>query len=329
MKTRVFPSVALWLLITIALGLPGYAQGVNGLKRDFPKADLQTRNVALRELRFDGTTRDSIPPIHDPVYRQVADVDDIGPFEPVISLVINGDARAYPLRIMLWHEIVNGTVGGVPVLVSYCPLCNSGVVFDRRLGGRALVFGNTGRIRHLDMVMYDKGSESFWQQFTGAAIVGKLTGKTLQPLPSRLESLASFRARAPGGRVLVPNDPFARPYGASPYRGMDTGPAPRLMQNYRLPVGIGATDYVVVIGNAAWPLKTLRKKGAVVSGPLTLRWQKGRNSIHDTQIIANGRDLGNVTVTNAQGDDVPHDVVFAFAFSAFRPQGEWMTGQDN
>ncbi len=96
--------------------------------------------------------------------------------EPVISVIINGDARAYPLHILLWHEIVNETISGVPGLVPYCPLCNSGVAFDRRLGGRTLNFGNTGRTRHFDMVMYDKETEGWWQQFLGEALIGSLTG---------------------------------------------------------------------------------------------------------------------------------------------------------
>jgi hypothetical protein len=118
----------------------------------------------------------------------------MGPLEPVLSLIINGDARAYPLRLLLWHEIVNDVVGGVPVLVSYCPLCNSGVVYDRRINGDVLEFGNTGRIRHFDMVMYDRQSESWWQQFTGEAIVGALSGTTMRILPARLESLDKFRS---------------------------------------------------------------------------------------------------------------------------------------
>ncbi len=83
----------------------------------------------------------------------------------MISIDLNGDAGAYPLRILLWHEIVNDVVDGVPVLVSYCPLCNSGVVFDRRIEGKTLSFGNTGRIRYFDMLMYDHQTESWWQQF--------------------------------------------------------------------------------------------------------------------------------------------------------------------
>ncbi len=309
-----------------AFAPPAEAQGIAGLRRDFPQADLEHHLVPLAELRFDGARRDSIPPIDNPEFRPVADPGDIGAFEPVISVILNGDARAYPLRILLWHEIVNDEVGGVPVLVSYCPLCNSGVVFDRRLGGRLLTFGNTGRIRHFDMVMYDHATESFWQQFTGQAIVGMHSGRALTPIASRLESLASFQARAPDGKVLGPGNDHARPYGATPYAGMDSGAAPRVMQQYDLPAGIEALDYVVVVGNRAWPVDRLRKVGEVRQAGMILRWTSGRNSIHDTRSIRRGRDLGNVIVTDMAGQDLAHDVAFAFAFAAFRPQGEWMMG---
>ena len=177
---------------------------------EFPKTDFKKTSISFSEIVTDGPRRDQIPPVTDPKYIQAADDKDLGPMEPVISVIINGDARAYPLRILLWHEIVNETIGGVPVLVSYCPLCNSGVVFDRRLGGRILNFGNTGRIRHFDMVMYDKETESWWQQFLGEAMIGALTGQQMKLIPARLESLAKFIARAPNGKLLVPNDPKAR-----------------------------------------------------------------------------------------------------------------------
>lgn len=284
--------------------------------------------MALDELVFDGATRDSIPPIDNAILAPATGVRDMGRFEPVISISVNGDARAYPLRIMLWHEIVNDTVGGVPLLISYCPLCNSGVVFERRLDGRVLRFGNTGRIRRFDMVMYDHESESFWQQFTGEAIVGDLAGAKLKPVASRVESLGSFRRRFPKGRVLVPADPHFRPYGLTPYQKMDTQGTPRLFATFDLPAGIDALDYVIAIGNRAWPLARLRSAREIHDGGLVLRWQSGQNSIHDAQNIIQGRDIGMVTVTDENGRDMPHDVVFAFAFAAFRTQGQWMTGDE-
>jgi len=292
---------------------------------EFPETNFKKTAIAFSEIVTDGPRRDQIPPIHNPQYIAAAADQELGPLEPVLSIMINGDARAYPLRILLWHEIVNEVIGGVPVLISYCPLCNSGVVFDRRLDGRTLSFGNTGRIRHFDMVMYDQQTGSWWQQFTGEAIIGDLTSTKMKLLPARLESLAKFRARAPQGKLLVPNDTGARPYGLTPYENMDSA-APRIFNRYPLPKGLSAMDRVIVIGNEAWPLKLLRtrKKVEIKSTrvELVLSWEAGQNSIHDKQRIADGRDIGNVIVTR-NGKDFPYDVTFAFAFKAFRPGGKF------
>ena len=145
--------------------------------------------------------------------------------DPVISVEINGDARAYPLRILIWQEIVNDTVGGKPVSITYCPLCNAAILFDRTLDGVVLDFGTSGLLRHSDLVMYDRQSDSWWQQSTGQAIAGTHSGKKLTILPARLESWADFTARfadTKNARVLVPNDPSSRRYGSNPYVGYDS-----------------------------------------------------------------------------------------------------------
>jgi hypothetical protein len=292
---------------------------------EFPNTDFSKTIIDLDEIVTDGPTRDSIPPIHDPQFVAAADADTLGPLEPVISVVIDGDARAYPLRILLWHEIVNDVVGGVPILVSYCPLCNSGIVFDRRLDGELLVFGNTGRIRHYDMVMYDHNTESWWQQFLGEAVIGALSGKRLDMISARLESLQRFRERAPDGRVLVPNDPSARPYGRTPYINYEAGSPRAIAAAYRLPVGVRVMQRVVIVGEEAWTLEFLRKAGTHRAGDLVFEWQPGQNSIHDRGAIAMGRDVGNVVVQRMGPDglrDTPYDVAFAFAFKAFHPDGQ-------
>ncbi len=291
---------------------------------EFPIADFDRRSIEYAEIVFDGAVRDSIPPIADPKFVPAAEAEDIGPLEPVLSIGVDGDFRAYPLRILLWHEIVNDVVGGVPVLVSYCPLCNSGVVFDRRVGGRVLEFGNTGRIRHFDMVMYDTATESWWQQFLGEAVMGELTGTRLKVLPARLESLGRFRARAPDGVVLVPNDTRARPYGLSPYVGMDSAAVPRGAFPYRLPEGVPPLARVVVVGGEAWTVALLRRRERIERDGLIITWTPGQNSIHDARRIAQGRDVGNVVVQRRTAgglEDVAYDVSFAFAFGAFRPDG--------
>ena len=121
----------------------------------------------------------------------VSEVKNLTDTEPVVGRIINGKARAYPLRILTWHEIVNDGLGSVPVIVTYCPLCNSAIIFDRRLDGKVLDFGTTGKLRHSDMVMYDRQTENWWQQFLGQGIVGEMTGKRLKTIPARLESFAN------------------------------------------------------------------------------------------------------------------------------------------
>ena len=167
--------------------------------------------------------------------------------EPVIGLVINGDAQAYPLRILIWHEIVNDVVGGVPVAITYAPLCNTALVFDRRVGDRVLEFGSTGKLRHSGLVMYDRTTESWWQQFLGKAIVGELTGTAVAMLPARLEAFATFGQRAPEGRVQVPPSD-ARAYGTNPYVGYDSAPAPFLYQGM-LPKDLAPLARVVRVGD--------------------------------------------------------------------------------
>ncbi len=320
----IIAAVSLWFAFSGA-----FAQGQRAWQNEFPLTDFDSRSIELSEIDDDGNTRDSIPPVATPIYVDADKATDIGPLEPVLSIGINGDFRAYPLRILLWHEIVNEDIGGVPVLISYCPLCNSGVVFDRRVDGQVLDFGNTGRLRHKDMVMYDKQTESWWQQFTGEAMIGSLTGKSMKPLAARLESLEKFRERAPNGKVLVPENDRARPYGASPYQGMDSRSLPRAVARlnfpYELPDGVRVLERVVIVGDEAWTLAKLKAAKRIEADKLILTWEAGQNSIHDAQVISQGRDVGNVIVqrkTENGLEDVPYDVSFAFAFSAFVPDGK-------
>ena len=314
--------------LALVLAGPAPAQDVFQFAREFPLTDFSKRSIPMSEIRASGDLRrGSFPTIYEPEFTTPADaLTSVGPLEPVLSIGIDDDFRAYPLRIMLWHELVNDVVGGVPVLVSYCPLCNSGVVFDRRLNGDVLTFDNTGRLRHLDMVIYDVDTESWWQQFLGEAIIGSNTGERLTPLPARLESLERFAARAPDGKVLVPPPDVSRPYGQSSHDGMDDVPPALARDRYpfEMPGDVSPLERLVVVGEEAWRLSDLRDAGEMTAGDLVLTWVAGQNSAHDTRRIADGRDVGNVIVQR-QGDngleDVPYDVAFAYSFVAFVPQG--------
>jgi hypothetical protein len=294
--------------------------------REFPKTDFSKHNIDFGEIRSDGMTRDAIPAILKPTFMPAEKLIGMGPLEPVISVEINDDIRAYPLRILLWHELVNDVVGGMPIAVSYCPLCNSAVVFERRVDDQTLTFGNTGRLRHFDMIMYDSQTESWWQQFSGDAIVGQMTGQQLKPVASKIESFELFKGGAPEGKVLIPTDPKARDYGTTPYARMDSRGDKASQFPYAMPKGIAPLERVVVVGNEAWPLRLLADKRRIVTDSLILSWSEGQNSIHDTRWIPFGRDIGNVTVERYRGtdrEDAVHDITFAFAFAAFRPDGTW------
>ncbi len=290
---------------------------------DFSKA-----SVSFVEILSGGVSKDQIPAIDDPVFLNIEDVDDIPDLEPVVTLEIEGERpRAYPIRYLTYHEFVNDRVGDIPVAVTFCPLCNSALVFDGRLDGKELTFGVSGKLRHSDMVMYDRQTESWWQQFDGEGIVGELTGARLEKLPGWMEGFGEFKARNPDGIVMA--EPRARrPYGQNPYVGYDTRPRPYGFYNGEDPPhGIEPLARVLRVEEKAWPLSRLQKTPELIEDGLRITWGQGQASALDGRDIAQSRDVGTVRVFDAEtGKPVAHEVVFAFAFHAFEPEGVWMLG---
>ena len=213
-------TVGLALAAALAIESAIFGGSTNGWETHFERAIID-----LHEVISGGLPRDDIPPVDKPVFDSVMSIRGLSDKSPVISLSISGDARAYPLEVMTRHEIVNDVVGDVPVAVTFCPLCNSAIVFDRRVEGRTLRFGITGNLRFSDLVMWDDASESWWQQLTGEAIVGDYAGRQLDFVTSQLISFGLFRDRHPDGKVL--RGPLGA-YGNNPYRGCDSNPSPFL-----------------------------------------------------------------------------------------------------
>ena len=294
---------------------------------EWPNTDFETTSVeSWVEIISGGPPRDGIPAIDNPRFVAVADKPDLMPREPVITLEIAGETpRAYPIRYLTWHEIVNDTVGDIPVAVTFCPLCNSGITFDRRIAQGTLSFGVSGKLRHSDMIMFDRETESWWQQAIGEAIVGDLTGTELNSLPSWMESWAAFSTRNPDGLVMA-QPAFNRNYGANPYVRYDSSNRPFLYSGEMPPHDIPALARVVRVGERAWPLMRLAEAGKLTEGGVTLTWAEGQASALDSAQIGTGREVGDVRVRDAAGADLPHDVMFAFAFHAFWPEGTWMIG---
>jgi len=301
-------------------------------RNSWPKTDFSIASVSLSQIRSGGPSRNGIPPIYDPNFTPVAEETTLPDVEPVIGLVINGEARAYPLRILIWHEIVNDTLGDVPVAVTFCPLCNAAIVFDRRVtltnGSRTtLAFGTTGNLLNSDLIMWDDATESWWQQFLGQAIVGSLTGTELAIVPSRLESWGDFKARTDSkATVLTPANPNMRQYGANPYQSYDSLPTPFLYDG-ALPEGLPALARVVSLADRdrAWSLEFLKQQGIIITTDgTTVTWSPGQVSVLDKATISESRDVGTVTATR-NGEDVIYFVDFAFAFHAFHPEAPIIT----
>lgn len=291
---------------------------------EWPNTDFEKSSVDFVEILSGGPPRDGIPALDDARFIPL-DQADIPADEPVVALEIEGHpARAYPIRYLTWHEIVNDQIGDRPVTVTFCPLCNSAIVFDGRLGDHVLTFGVSGKLRNSDMIMYDRQTESWWQQFTGDAIVGTMMGAQLTTLPSRLEGFGSFAARNPDGVVMAQPTGHSRAYGQNPYQGYDRSNRPFLFNGEMPPHGIEPLARVVRVGDHAWPLTRLRAQTQITEAGVTLSWRSGQASALDHGAISGSRDVGNVHVRDAEtGKDIVHEVVFAFAFHAFHPQGTW------
>jgi hypothetical protein len=261
------------------------------------------------EILSGGPPPDGIPPVDDPQFVSVAEADEwLNDPEPILVVDIDGDVRGYPLQILIWHEIVNDTVGGIPLAVTYCPLCNSAITFERTVRGVETTFGTSGSLYFANLVMYDRATESLWNQLDGRAVVGLLTGEILNQVPSSTVSWKVFKETRPDGKVLDRNRTgAARPYGTNPYTGLDDPDGRPFLFRGDLDVRAKAMQRVVAMENGdvarAWALDALAGEGpawatndAFDGEPLVIFWQGGEASALDSRAIAEGRDVGTVGV---------------------------------
>ncbi len=261
--------------------------------------------VPLDEIISGGPPPDGIPPIDEPKFVDVEEADGwLDDKEPVIAVEINDIIKAYPLQIMTWHEIVNDQFGDKPVTVTFCPLCNTALVFDREVNGTVYDFGTSGRLYNSALVMYDRQTGSWWSQVMGKAIVGEMTGTQLEFLPAAIISWADFKAAHPDGLVLSRDTGYRRPYGANPYALYDTpGSRPFLFRG-KIDPRLDAMERVVGVelnGEAkAYPFSTLAEKRVVadtVGGQaIVVFYYPGTASALDKTTIAESRDVGAAAV---------------------------------
>lgn len=264
--------------------------------------------VPISEIISGGPPPDGIPPLDDPVFADVAEATDLlEPKESVVALVVDGDARAYPARVLIWHEIVNDTVGGVPVSVTYCPLCNSAVSYRREVNGVETTFGTSGSLYASALVMYDRLTESLWTHFDGRAVVGVLAGTQLEAIASPLVAWEDFATSYPDGKVLDwTQTGFERDYGRNPYVGYDNAEAQpflfrgvvddreRAMQRV---VGITTGGMSVAYSTAVLATGERSATSAMVGDvELMILWKAGQSSALDASTVGGGDDVGAVGV---------------------------------
>ena len=273
--------------------------------------DFSRHTVPYSGIMSGGVPRDGIPPVYDPKHVTIEDADTwIEDQEPVVALEIAGDARAYPLQILTWHEIANDIVGDVPVAVTFCPLCNSAIAFDRRLDGVVHTFGVSGNLRNSDLIMWDHETQTWWQQLTGEAIIGSLAGRKLAILPAPIVSYADFKQAHPDGVVLSRETGHSRAYGSNPYAGYDKVDDPPFLFRGDLDGRLLPKERVAAVTidgvDTAFPYSVLREEGAVNhkvgETDFVVFYKPGTVSALDSGSIPDSREVGATAIYKSDLD---------------------------
>jgi hypothetical protein len=270
------------------------------------KTDFSEHSVPLDEFASGGPGKDGIPAIDQPRFVDVPAADDfLTPREPVAVVELAGQAKAYPILIMVWHEIVNDELAGRPIAVTYCPLCNSTVAFEREVAGRTLTFGTTGTLRNSDLVMYDRQTESWWQQITADAVVGELTGVELHVIPSQILSWAEFKRLHPDGEVLSTRTGIDRPYGQNPYAGYDRPKSAPFALDGAADPALPPKERVAAVTTGeksavVYPFSRLKREAplndVIEGGPVVVFFDPKVASPLDAPEVSRGRDVGSAAV---------------------------------
>ncbi len=274
--------------------------------------DFSKHTVPYSDILSGGPPKDGIPPVDEPQFITVAEADAwLEPVEPVVLVQVGEQARAYPLQILMWHEIVNDTIGDLPLSVTFCPLCNTAIAFERDFEGHRLDFGTTGRLRFSNLIMYDRQTETWWQQGDGVAIAGEHAGSRLSFYPATIISWQEFKSAHPDGEVLSRETGFNRRYGSNPYTGYDdVNNSPFLYRGPETPGALPPVARVLSVdlnGEAvAYPyltLETFQVVNDVVGGqPVVVFWAAGTASALDAGSVAGGRDVGSAAAYSRELD---------------------------
>jgi hypothetical protein len=311
MNNLLFQNIRCFILLLLFFFLNSslFAQlGASKVQQQW-KTDKENRSVELDEFRA-LLKRDGIPPIYKPAFwTQKEAGETFFAHEPVIAVEINGKAKAYPLSILMFHEIVNDELEGIPFIATFCPLCNASIVFDRRLNFKGkdylLDIGVSGMLRNSDMVMWDHQTETWWQQFTGEGLVGDLNGAQLSLVTSQVISVEDFFKNYPDGKILTTENGIQGGYGHNPYVSYDdlSYDKPRLFFG-DVDGWLPAMERIINIQigdiHRIYPLSSITKEKVINDKAhgkqVTIFYQQGTVSVLDKRDIKSSKDIGAVTV---------------------------------
>lgn len=291
----------------------------SGATREF-STDFSIHSIPYTEILSGGPQKDGIPAIDSPEFISVEGANEwLAEEEPVILVQVGEDNRAYPLQIITWHEIVNDVVGDLPLTITFCPLCNTAVAFERTVNGEILDFGTTGRLRYSNLIMYDRQTETWWQQAGGNAIVGELTGTQLTFYPAAVIPWSDFKEYHPTGLVLSRDTGHPRPYGSNPYSGYDNiNNYPFLYDGPTTPDTLRPIERVLLVElngeSVTYPFLLLEELHVIqdeIGGvEIVIIWEPGTASALDTPEIKSGRDVGSANVYERSVDGSTLDFEF-------------------
>ncbi len=292
-------------VLTIALALATAACAEDTLN-DFKLTDLLIERDAIKS---GGPPRDGIPSIDEPKYIAPDEAGFMRDDDIVLSYTHDGKTRAYPLRILVWHEIVNETINGKPILVTYCPLCGTAMIFDREVGGKVRSFGVSGLLYQSDVLMYDREDESLWSQLGMKAVSGPLSGTELEWLPSGHLTWKAWKSKHPGGEVLSTDTGHRRNYHGRAYAEYFDSPGimfPVPRHNQALP-------------DKDWVVGVVADDGSAVAFPID-HLEKTTQATHDGVTLEFDPASRLATATGEDGGELPTVTLFWFAWQAFFPE---------
>ncbi|MFC1748654.1 DUF3179 domain-containing protein [Pseudomonadota bacterium] len=304
-KKRLYPLVIL-LFASLVIAHKSCAGPYN----DF---DINNSDISPEEIHRGGPPRDGIPSIDNPDFSTPRLSNHLPATDRVLGLSHKGESKAYPISIMNWHEIVNDTIGDMPVVVTFCPLCGTGVAFSSHAGGKRLNFGVSGLLYNSDVLLYDRETESLWSQLLTRSISGPMKGTRLKLIPLEHTTWGDWIKRHPDTKVLSENTGYARDYDRDPYAGYENSQGTYFPVSHRDPryhpkervLGIEIKGIF-----KAYPFAELSKTNGLINDhingtPVTIHYDKESHSAR---------------IQGAKGENLAGITAFWFAWIAFHPE---------